>query len=87
MQTHEELTLAAIEDTLARGSLPDWAPLVRAIEAGPHREVAEKTLRICTTGDIYGTSKLCRLKEQQNSQLLRAAEELAQILIERTRGF
>jgi hypothetical protein len=61
---------------------------VRAIEADPHREVAEKTLRICTTGDIYGTSKLfSRLKEQQNSQLLRAAEELGQMLIERTRGF
>jgi hypothetical protein len=47
---HEELTLAAIEDILARGSLPDWAPLVRAIEADPHGEVEEKTLRICTTG-------------------------------------
>ena len=50
--------------------------------------VAEKTLLICTTGDISGSSKLfSRPKEQQNSQLLRAAEELAQMLIERTRGF
>jgi hypothetical protein len=56
--THEAFTLAAIEDILARGSMPDWAPLVRAIEADPHGEVAEKTLRICTTRDIYGSSKL-----------------------------
>ena len=56
--THEAFTLAAIEDILARGSLPDWVPLVHAIEADPHGEVAEKTLRICTMRDIYGASKL-----------------------------
>jgi len=56
--THEAFTLAAIEDILARGSLPDWVPLARAIEADPHGEVAEKTLRICATRDIYGASKL-----------------------------
>ena len=56
--THEQFTLAAIEDILARGNLPEWAPLLRAIEADPHGEVAEKTLRICTARDIYGASKL-----------------------------
>jgi hypothetical protein len=56
--THEGFTLAAIEDILERGSLPDWAPLVQAIEADPHGEVAEKTLRICAACDIYGASKL-----------------------------
>ena len=56
--THEAFTLAAIEDILARGSVPDWAPLARAIEADPHGEVAEKTLRICTAREIYGASKL-----------------------------
>jgi hypothetical protein len=58
--THEAFTLAAIEDILARGSMPDWAPLVQAIEADPHGEVAEKTLRICAARDIYGASKLFR---------------------------
>lgn len=56
--THEGFTLAAIEDILSRGSLPDWVPLLQAIDADPHGEVAEKTLRICTTRDIYGASKL-----------------------------
>ena len=56
--SHEDFTLAAIEDILARGSLPDWVPLVRTIEADPYGEVAEKTLRICATRDIYGATKL-----------------------------
>jgi len=56
--THQTLTLAAIEDILARGSLPDWVPLVRAIDADPYGEVAEKTHRICAARDIYGSSKL-----------------------------
>ena len=57
---HEGFTLAAIEDILDRGTLPDWAPLVRAIKADPFGEVAEKTLRICAARDIYGSSKLFR---------------------------
>ncbi len=55
---HEAFTLAAIEDILARGSMPDWAPLLHAIEADPYGDVAEKTLRICAARDIYGASKL-----------------------------
>ena len=56
--THEGFTLAAIEDILARGSMPDWAPLVAEIQAHPYSEVAEKTLTICRSTDIYGASKL-----------------------------
>ena len=55
---HESFTLAAIEDILARGSMPDWAPLVHIIEAEPFGEVASKTLRVCRARDIYGSSKL-----------------------------
>jgi hypothetical protein len=55
---HEEFTLAAIEDILARGSLPDWAPLIAIIEADPFGETAGKTLRVCRATDIYGASKL-----------------------------
>ena len=55
---HEAFTLAAIYDILERGSIPDWVPLIDAIEAEPYGEVAEKTLRICTARDIYGSSKL-----------------------------
>jgi len=67
--THEAFTLAAIEDILERGSMPDWAPLVHAIEADPHGEIAEKTLRICTTRDIYGASKLFNRLIQNARQL------------------
>ncbi len=56
--THEGFTLAAIEDILARGSMPDWVPLIEAIEADPYGEIADKTLRICAARDIYGASKL-----------------------------
>jgi len=28
---HEAFTLAAIEDILSRGSMPDWAPLIETI--------------------------------------------------------
>ena len=45
--THEEFTVAAIEDILARGKLPDWVPLVEAIRADPHGDVAEKTRALC----------------------------------------
>jgi hypothetical protein len=54
---HDSFTLAAIEDILSRGSLPDWDPLLRAIDANPFGEVAEKTLRICRARNIYGSSK------------------------------
>jgi hypothetical protein len=57
---HEGFTLAAIEDILERGGIPDWAPLLREIEAHPFGEVADKTLRICNARDIYGSSKLFR---------------------------
>ncbi len=52
--------MAAIEDILDRGTIPDWAPLVREIEADPFGDVADKTMRICATRDIYGSSKLFR---------------------------
>jgi hypothetical protein len=57
---HEGFTLAAIEDILDRGAVPDWAPLVREITANPFGDVADKTLRICATRDIYGSAKLFR---------------------------
>lgn len=51
--THEEFTVAAIEDILDRGRAPDWVPLVRAIRANPYGEVAEKTLALCEH-PLYG---------------------------------
>ena len=44
---HAEFTLAAIEDILARGRMPDWVPLVTAIRADPYGEIAEKTHLLC----------------------------------------
>ena len=51
--THEGFTLAAIEDILARGSMPDWEPLVTAIQADPYGEVAGKTRALCER-PLYG---------------------------------
>ena len=45
--THDEFTLAAIEDILDRGKMPDWAPLIDAIRADPYGEIAEKTRALC----------------------------------------
>lgn len=44
---HEEFTVAGIEDILARGQLPDWAPLIRIIRADPYGEIAEKVDKLC----------------------------------------
>ncbi len=43
----EAFTLAAIEDILARGNMPDWAPLIDAIREDPYGEVEEKTRVLC----------------------------------------
>ena len=44
---HDKLTPAAIEDILDRGQMPDWEPLIAAIEADPHGEIADTTLKLC----------------------------------------
>jgi len=43
--THQQFTLAAIDDVIARGKRRDWAELRRA--ALKDRVVAEKVLRVC----------------------------------------
>ena len=45
--THEDFTIAAIEDILARGRMPDWVPLITEIRNDPYGEVAEKTRLLC----------------------------------------
>ena len=44
---YAEFTLAAIEDILARGRMPDWVPLITAIRADPYGEIAEKARLLC----------------------------------------
>jgi len=51
---HTEFTLAAIEDILARGRMPDWVPLIIAIRAAPYGEIAEKTRVLCER-PLYAT--------------------------------
>ena len=46
--THEGFTIVAIEDILARGRMPDWQPLITAIQADPYGEIAEKTRAVRT---------------------------------------
>ena len=43
--THEQLTLAAIDDVIARGKRADWAELRSAMQTD--RSVREKILRVC----------------------------------------
>jgi len=43
--THQQFTLAAIDDIIARGQRRDWAALRRAALAD--RTVLEKVLRVC----------------------------------------
>jgi hypothetical protein len=43
--THQQFTLAAIDDVIARGKRPDWAALRRA--ALDDRATLEKMLRVC----------------------------------------
>ena len=43
--THQQLTLAAIDDVIARGKRRDWAELRQA--ALQDRAVLEKVLRVC----------------------------------------
>jgi len=42
---HEGFTLAAIDDVIARGRLPDWRALRDAVDADP--SVRSKVRRIC----------------------------------------
>ena len=44
---HDRFTVAGIEDILARGRMPDWVPLILAIQADPFGAGAEKTLALC----------------------------------------
>jgi hypothetical protein len=42
---HQDLTLAAIDDIIARGKRADWAELRRALLADP--QLAGRILRVC----------------------------------------
>ncbi|KWT91042.1 hypothetical protein [Candidatus Magnetominusculus xianensis] len=52
--SHDGFTIAAIEDIIARGQLPDWVPLIRAIRADPYGEIAMKTISLCER-PLYGS--------------------------------
>ena len=43
--THQQFTLAAIDDVIARGKRQDWAVLRQAVLADP--TLSEKVLRVC----------------------------------------
>lgn len=51
--THQQFTLAAIDDVIARGRRDDWAALRQAALAD--RAVMEKVLRVCQahSADLY----------------------------------
>jgi hypothetical protein len=64
--THEAFTLAAIEDILARGRMPDWVPLT-AIRADPFGEVAEKTHTV-SERNLYGAPVLDALAAARHTR-------------------
>ena len=57
---HTGFTLAAIDDIIERGQLPEWQPLLAAIRRDPEGVIAEKTLRICDANPVYGSSQVFR---------------------------
>ena len=57
---HQEFTAAAIEDILDRGRMPDWEPLIAAIEADPQGGIAETTLKLCEHS-LYAASVFRRV--------------------------
>ena len=53
---HQEYTLAAIDDILERGTLADWAPLLREVRRDPYGPVAARVERVIANHRIYGTT-------------------------------
>lgn len=53
-----ELGAAAIDDLLDRGTLRDWAPLIRELRENPWGELSEMVLRILAAHPMYGTDRL-----------------------------
>ena len=51
---HNKFTVAAIDNIIERGLIPDWAPLMKEIEKDPFGEIARKTLVVCENHEVYG---------------------------------
>lgn len=51
---------AALDDVLRSGDLADWRPLLRAIAADPHGDLAERVLDLLQHDPPYGTGRLLR---------------------------
>lgn len=51
---HQNFTIAAIDNIIERGLIPDWAPLMNAIASDPFGEIARKTLVVCENHRVYG---------------------------------
>lgn len=77
---HQSLTLAAIDNIIERGELPDWVPLLRAIEDEPYGEVANKTLKICESHEVYGSSIVFR-KFVEKQRALSTPPKLRQAIL------
>lgn len=55
---HECLTLAAIDDILDRGHLPDWLELFACIDKDPFGPVAQRIEEVAQRGVHYGRDAL-----------------------------
>jgi len=53
---HSDFTIAAIDNIIERGLIPEWTPLMKEIEKDPFGEVARKTLVVCENHQVYGAT-------------------------------
>jgi len=54
---HEDFTLLAIGDILDRGTLADWAPLLREVRRDPNGPVAARVAQAIEHHEMYGTTR------------------------------
>jgi len=54
---HEDFTLSAIDDILDRGTLADWAPLLRESRSDPNGPLAARVAQVIAHHEMYGTTR------------------------------
>jgi hypothetical protein len=74
---HNQFTIAAIDNIIERGLIPDWAPLMKEIEKEPFGEIARKTLVVCENHKVYGgTAVFKKFIEQSRSKAIPKVDPL-----------
>lgn len=53
-----------LDDIIARGTIPDWVPLIREIQKDPFGVIADKTINVCENHQVYGSTRYFELLVQ-----------------------